>query len=299
MSDSVTRAVGVLDKALADLEQVLTGTPGVNPLDVLMDRLEGWKAVHRPQIAAQVGPSALTTFDHAVDAVEVTAAPPHYRRMQQQFGPVHRDLEARLALGYVDAYQRALGAIRADVRKYGEAYLQTGGRISVDFSDTELKQVCQFLGERGGVDIVPGAGVDGRSKITLRLNDVTWYQVLQVVAKTNRLGVEQDGNVIRLSPLTDAAAAKREAEPAAGAAPTTTTDARANTTPFDAGALLADATRWFGAVLERLRRPLPGWLTVLALLALAGWLLKLEYQLATPAPGTLRITTPPSAVGAR
>lgn len=291
--ESVARAIGVLDKALADLEQVLTGTPGINPLDIMMDRIEGWKAVHRPQIAAQVGPSALTTFDHATDSVEVTQAPPHYRRMQQQFGPSPRDLEARLALGYVDAYQRALGAIRSDVRKYGDGYLQTGGRISVDFDDTALSGVLQFLGERSGVEIVPSPSVDGEARIRLRLNDVTWYQVLQVVAKTNGLGVEQDGNVIRLSPLRDERVAeKRDAAPPA-AAGVVAASAPPEPPRAGAGELLNEATRWMGRLLDFVRRPLPGWLTVLGWLVLAFWLLKHEHPVATP---SLSVTPAPTRI---
>ena len=62
MSDSVSRAVAVMDKALGDLEQVLTATPGVNPLDVLMDRLEGEMPPDRAVELIEAGAEPLRDF---------------------------------------------------------------------------------------------------------------------------------------------------------------------------------------------------------------------------------------------
>lgn len=70
--------------------------------------------------------------------------------------------------------------------------------ISMDFQDADIIAVLRSLAEVSGYNIIVHPDVKG--KITMRLLNVPWQQVLDVVVKT--IGLEKiiDGNVIRVLP---------------------------------------------------------------------------------------------------
>ncbi|MBN2704867.1 MAG: type IV pilus secretin PilQ [Deltaproteobacteria bacterium] len=71
--------------------------------------------------------------------------------------------------------------------------------ITVDFKGTDIQNVFRFLAEINHLNVVMGDDVSGT--VTLRLKDVPWRQVMNIVLKTRQLGMEQDHNVIRIAPL--------------------------------------------------------------------------------------------------
>ncbi|HDS15679.1 MAG TPA: type IV pilus secretin family protein [Proteobacteria bacterium] len=71
--------------------------------------------------------------------------------------------------------------------------------ITVDFKGTDIQNVFRFLAEINHLNVVMGDDVNGT--VTLRLKDVPWKQVMNIVLKTRQLGMEQDHNVIRIAPL--------------------------------------------------------------------------------------------------
>jgi type IV pilus secretin PilQ/predicted competence protein len=91
-------------------------------------------------------------------------------------------------------------AAEAGGAKAGEAGDEknyTGQKLSLDFKDADIKNVFRLLAEVSGLNIVVTNDVN--RKVTLRLVDVPWDQALDLLIRTNGLGKEQIGNVVRIS----------------------------------------------------------------------------------------------------
>jgi type IV pilus secretin PilQ/predicted competence protein len=79
----------------------------------------------------------------------------------------------------------------------GDEKNYTGQKLSLDFKDADIKNVFRLLAEVSGLNIVVTNDVN--RKVTLRLVDVPWDQALDLLIRTNGLGKEQIGNVVRIS----------------------------------------------------------------------------------------------------
>ena len=79
------------------------------------------------------------------------------------------------------------------VRKYH------GQRISMDFKDADLTNVFRIIAEVSNLNIITGDDVKG--KVSLRLINVPWDQALDIVLRSKSLGALQEGNVLRIAPL--------------------------------------------------------------------------------------------------
>jgi type II secretory pathway component GspD/PulD (secretin) len=73
----------------------------------------------------------------------------------------------------------------------------TGAPISISLNDVELSEVFRVIHEASGQDIVVDPSLQGR-RITLKLDDAPWDQVLAVVLKTQGFDQVRDGNSIRI-----------------------------------------------------------------------------------------------------
>lgn len=74
-----------------------------------------------------------------------------------------------------------------------------GQRVSLDLKEADLPNVLRLFSDIAGVNVLVTDDVKGR--VTLRLIDVPWDQALDIILKTNNLGMEWVGNVIRISTL--------------------------------------------------------------------------------------------------
>lgn len=79
----------------------------------------------------------------------------------------------------------------------GQPRLYYGQPISVDLKDADIHNVLRLLAEVSNLNIVATDDVQGR--ITLRLFDVPWDQVLDIVLQVMNLESTQEGNVLRIS----------------------------------------------------------------------------------------------------
>ena len=86
----------------------------------------------------------------------------------------------------------------------------TGQKISLDFQDADIRDVFRILHEISGKNFVIGDDVKGR--VTLKLDNVPWDQVLQLITKMNRLGTIEEGNIVRIATLTTLEAEKKALE---------------------------------------------------------------------------------------
>jgi type IV pilus assembly protein PilQ len=82
-----------------------------------------------------------------------------------------------------------------------------GRRINIDLKDVDIHNVLRLLADTGHVNIVTADDVGGT--ITIRMNNVPWDQVLDVVLQAKGLGMVRQGNLIRVAPL---AALQKERE---------------------------------------------------------------------------------------
>ena len=73
----------------------------------------------------------------------------------------------------------------------------TGKTVSLDLMDADLRNVLRLLSDLTGTNIVIEPDVTG--KVTLKVEQVPWDQVLDMVLSMNDLGKEQVGNVIRIA----------------------------------------------------------------------------------------------------
>ncbi len=73
----------------------------------------------------------------------------------------------------------------------------TGKPVSLDLMDADLRNVLRLLADLTGTNIVIEPDVTG--KVTLKVEQVPWDQVLDMVLSMNDLGKEQVGNVIRIA----------------------------------------------------------------------------------------------------
>ena len=70
-------------------------------------------------------------------------------------------------------------------------------RVTLNAVDQPLADVCRFIGERAGVNVILANGID--EKVTVDLKDVPWRIALEIIAeKTSCMVVEKAANVIRI-----------------------------------------------------------------------------------------------------
>jgi type IV pilus assembly protein PilQ len=75
----------------------------------------------------------------------------------------------------------------------------TGRRIDIDLKDADIHNVLRLLADTGHVNIVTADDVGGT--ITIRMRNVPWDQVLDVVLQAKGLGMVRTGNLIRVAPM--------------------------------------------------------------------------------------------------
>jgi type IV pilus assembly protein PilQ len=74
-----------------------------------------------------------------------------------------------------------------------------GRRINIDVKDGDIHNILRLLADTGHVNIVTADDVSGT--ITIRMINVPWDQVLDVVLQAKGLGMIRTGNLIRVAPL--------------------------------------------------------------------------------------------------
>lgn len=74
-----------------------------------------------------------------------------------------------------------------------------GRRINIDVKDGDVHNILRLLADTGHVNIVTADDVGGT--ITIRMMNVPWDQVLDVVLQAKGLGMTRSGNLIRVAPL--------------------------------------------------------------------------------------------------
>jgi len=74
-----------------------------------------------------------------------------------------------------------------------------GERISLDFKDADINNILRLIAEVSDLNVV--AGDDVKGTVTIKLTDVPWDQALEVILLSNGLGMDLQGNILRVAPL--------------------------------------------------------------------------------------------------
>ncbi len=74
----------------------------------------------------------------------------------------------------------------------------SGTPIDVDYQSANLRTVLRNLSEIGGINLVIDPSVPGNATVDLKLNQVPWDQVMDVVLKSGQLTYELQGPVLRV-----------------------------------------------------------------------------------------------------
>lgn len=82
-----------------------------------------------------------------------------------------------------------------------KVFAYTGEKLTLNFQDIPVRSVLQILADFTNLNIVASDTVQGN--VTLRLEDVPWDQALELVLKSKGLGKRQEGNIIRIAPLSE------------------------------------------------------------------------------------------------
>ena len=154
------------------------------------------------QIIQKSGYSRLRSFNNEDKArivvdTEYAALPPFTQQYRD-----HKLLVTlkKAAPGSTKAdYQENRRKTTAANKRKSRAFKQHNNPITVDFKGTDIQNVFRFLAEINHLNIVMGDDVSGT--VTLRLKNVPWKQVLSIVLKTHQLGMEREGNVVRIAPM--------------------------------------------------------------------------------------------------
>ncbi|MFQ6082574.1 MAG: type IV pilus secretin PilQ [Candidatus Aminicenantia bacterium] len=72
-----------------------------------------------------------------------------------------------------------------------------GEKVTLRFKDADLRDVIIYLGTVAGLNVVFDPGVSGR--VTCELVEVPWDQALDIILKSNKLGMVLKGNVLRIA----------------------------------------------------------------------------------------------------
>ena len=71
--------------------------------------------------------------------------------------------------------------------------------MSLDFQGANVASVLRLIADTAGINMVFGKDVDGQ--VTMQLKDIPWDQALNIVLKTNGLGIKKEGGVYRIAKL--------------------------------------------------------------------------------------------------
>ena len=74
----------------------------------------------------------------------------------------------------------------------------TGRKMDIEFREGEIVDALRVIADVAKLNIV--AGEDVKGKVTMKLVNVPWDQALELILKTNNLGMERLGNIIRIAP---------------------------------------------------------------------------------------------------
>ncbi|WP_129127706.1 type IV pilus secretin family protein [Geomonas oryzae] len=107
--------------------------------------------------------------------------------------------------------------ISASAEKHLQKKVYKGRRVTLEFSDADIRKIFQLIAEVSNLNFLIGDDVTGT--ISIKLVNVPWDQALDVILDTKGLAMVQQGNIVQIKPRNkmqnqadEEAAAKKAAE---------------------------------------------------------------------------------------
>lgn len=137
-------------------------------------------------------------------------------RIVWEFMPAEAFASAPVAAATSAAPNAAPTTIPVAANSYGDDYgsgVETNGslfqrrprmtrkRITIDLRNADIQNVLRLLAEEGNLNIVASDAVSG--SVTLRLRSVPLDDALTIILRSKGLGWEQEGNILRVAPLSE------------------------------------------------------------------------------------------------
>jgi type IV pilus assembly protein PilQ len=97
--------------------------------------------------------------------------------------------------GYTDADQERQHSAAS---KFGEKKVYTGRRVSLEFSDADIRKILQLIAEVSNLNFLIGDDVTGT--LSIKLVNVPWDQALDVILETKGLDKRLEGNIMYIKP---------------------------------------------------------------------------------------------------
>lgn len=76
-----------------------------------------------------------------------------------------------------------------------------GKKISIEVQDIDVRSAINLIAEETGANLVMADSVTGN--LAIKLKNVPWDQALALILKTKKLGYTRQGNVLRISPMSE------------------------------------------------------------------------------------------------
>jgi type IV pilus assembly protein PilQ len=106
------------------------------------------------------------------------------------------------AVGVTLLFLNCLGSAKAETTKY------TGKPLTLNFQTIEVRAALQIIADFTGLNLVASDSVTG--SLSLRLHQVPWDQVLEIITQTKGLSQRRQGNVIWIAPRAEIAARDKQ-----------------------------------------------------------------------------------------
>ena len=87
-------------------------------------------------------------------------------------------------------------AIPPEGEKPGGEKVYTGQKISLDFKDADIRNILRLISDISGLNIIVSDNVKGQ--VTIKLENVPWDEVLDIILETNNLGKIWMKSVMRI-----------------------------------------------------------------------------------------------------
>jgi len=94
-----------------------------------------------------------------------------------------------------------------DLKKTAQKEAFTGEKLSLNFQSIDVRQVLQVIADFTNFNVVSSDSVSGT--VTLRVQNVPWDQVLDIIMRSKGLAMRKNGNVLWIAPKEEIAAKEK------------------------------------------------------------------------------------------
>lgn len=105
------------------------------------------------------------------------------------------------AIALVSSFAVAIGAQRTDVQQQGKMYGEPGFRgevIDLNVVNADVREILSYITDQYGINFVIDKSVK-ETPVTVKVKDVSWNVALDSILQAQELGVQVNGNILRVA----------------------------------------------------------------------------------------------------